>query len=72
MILEKRIRNADLPIISELGSTDITIQDFLLLDVGDVIDLNKTIDEPLTIKIGGSPNTVGSQEKWEKTRHPDS
>ncbi|CAH0214019.1 Flagellar motor switch protein FliM [Peribacillus sp. Bi96] len=55
MILEKRIRNADLPIISELGSTDITIHDFLLLDVGDVIDLNKAIDEPLTIKIGGIP-----------------
>jgi flagellar motor switch protein FliM len=59
MILEKRIRNADLPIISELGSTDITIEDFLLLDVGDVIDLNKAIDEPLTITIGGIPKYSG-------------
>lgn len=66
MILEKRIRNADLPIISELGSTDITIQDFLLLDVGDVIDLNKTIDEPLTIKIGGVPKYSGQPGKVEK------
>lgn len=63
MILEKRIRNADLPIISELGSTDITIQDLLLLDVGDVIDLNKAIDEPLTIKIGGVPKYSGQPGK---------
>ena len=63
MILEKRIRNADLPIISELGSTDITIEDFLLLDVGDVIDLNKAIDEPLTITIGGIPKYSGQPGK---------
>jgi flagellar motor switch protein FliM len=63
MILEKRIRNADLPIISELGSTDITIHDFLLLDVGDVIDLNKAIDEPLTITIGGIPKYSGQPGK---------
>ncbi|CAH0181877.1 flagellar motor switch protein FliM [Peribacillus simplex] len=63
MILEKRIRNADLPIISELGSTDITIQDFLLLDVGDVIDLNKAIDDPLTITIGGIPKYSGQPGK---------
>ncbi|MGG0411525.1 flagellar motor switch protein FliM [Peribacillus simplex] len=62
-ILEKRIRNADLPIISELGSTDITIQDFLLLDVGDVIDLNKAIDKPLTITIGGVPKYSGQPGK---------
>ena len=43
-ILEKRINDADLPITSELGETHITIQDFLLLDVGDVIELNKSID----------------------------
>ncbi|MFS0667507.1 flagellar motor switch protein FliM [Peribacillus frigoritolerans] len=63
MILEKRIRNADLPIISELGSTDITIEDFLLLDVGDVIDLNKSINEPLTITIGGIPKYSGQPGK---------
>ncbi|SIQ73274.1 flagellar motor switch protein FliM [Peribacillus simplex] len=63
MILEKHIRNADLPIISELGSTDITIQDFLQLDVGDVIDLNKAIDEPLTITIGGIPKYSGQPGK---------
>ncbi|MFJ7747054.1 flagellar motor switch protein FliM [Peribacillus sp. NPDC097295] len=62
-ILETRIRNSDLPIISELGTTDITIQDFLLLDVGDVIDLNQAIDEPLLIKVGGIPKYSGQPGK---------
>ncbi|MGE7766394.1 flagellar motor switch protein FliM [Peribacillus sp. NPDC096540] len=62
-VLENRIRNADLSIISELGTTDIAIQDFLLLDVGDVIDLNHSIDEPLTIKVGGIPKYIGQPGK---------
>ncbi|MFJ7677755.1 flagellar motor switch protein FliM [Peribacillus sp. NPDC097264] len=62
-VLETRIRNSDLPIISELGTTDITIQDFLLLDVGDVIDLNQAIDQPLLIKVGGIPKYSGQPGK---------
>ncbi len=61
--LEKRISEADLPITSELGETHITIQDFLLLDIGDVIELNKPIDVPLTIKIGGVPKFSGQPGK---------
>lgn len=61
--MENRIRNADLSIISELGTTDIAIQDFLLLDVGDVIDLNHAIDKPLTIKVGGIPKYSGQPGK---------
>lgn len=62
-MLEKRINDADLSIASELGETAITIQDFLLLDVGDVIELNKSIDSPLTIKIGEVPKFVGQPGK---------
>lgn len=61
--LEKRISHADLTIASELGETTITIEDFLLLDVGDVIDLNKAIDAPLTIKIGEVPKFIGQPGK---------
>lgn len=61
--LEKRISEADLPITSELGETHITIQDFLLLDIGDVIELNKPIDVPLMIKIGGVPKFSGQPGK---------
>lgn len=62
-VLEKRIKDAELPIIAELGETDISIQDFLLLDIGDVIQLNKTIEEPLSIKIGEVPKYVAQPGK---------
>ncbi|WP_409305432.1 flagellar motor switch protein FliM [Peribacillus sp. SCS-155] len=58
-MIESRIRDADLPVITELGSTDISIQDFLLLDVGDVIELNQSIELPLTIKVGDVPKFTG-------------
>ena len=62
-VLEKRIKDSELPIVTELGSTDITIQDFLLLDVGDVIDLNQPIDHPLVIKVGDVPKYTGQPGK---------
>ena len=44
-MLEKRIQNADLPIASELGETTISqFKIFYILDVGDVIELNKSIE----------------------------
>ena len=72
-ILERSVKDADLSITSELRWNEITIQDFLLLDVGDVIDLNKAIDEPLTIKIGEIPKFLGQPGKVRnKTSHPNS
>lgn len=58
-VLEKRLKRADIPISVELGGSDISIQDFLMLDVGDVIELNQQIDHPLTIKTGGIPKFLG-------------
>ncbi|WP_163101515.1 flagellar motor switch protein FliM [Peribacillus alkalitolerans] len=62
-VLEKRIEQSVVPVIAELGRTDISIQDFLLLDVGDVIDLNRFIDQPLTIKVGDVPKFEGQPGK---------
>ena len=62
-VLEERIKNGELPIIAELGETDISIQDFLHLDIGDVIQLNKTIENPLSIKIGEVPKYVAQPGK---------
>lgn len=56
--LEKRVKKAYLPIITELGTTDISINDFLQLDVGDVIELNQGIDIPLTVKVGDVPKYI--------------
>ncbi|EIJ81491.1 flagellar motor switch protein FliM [Bacillus methanolicus PB1] len=65
-ILEKRIQNADVPVITELGTSEISIQEFLLLDVGDVIELNQAIDQPLLIKIGEIPKFLGQPGKVNK------
>jgi flagellar motor switch protein FliM len=64
--LEKRIRLAQLPIIAELGTSAITIQEFLQLDVGDVIQLDQTIQQPLIVKIGGIPKYIAQPGKVNK------
>lgn len=51
--LERTIHTAPLLIQAELGQSEITIQEFLNLGVGDVIELNQSINEPLNIIVGG-------------------
>ncbi|PLT31555.1 flagellar motor switch protein FliM [Peribacillus deserti] len=65
-VLEQRIKKAELPIVAELGSTDISIQDFLTLDIGDVIELNQIIDAPLVVKVGDVPKFIGQPGKANK------
>lgn len=63
-MLSNRVRKAKLPIIAELGTSSITIREFLSLQPGDVITLNKRTEEGLHIKVGeklkfiGTPGTV--------------
>ncbi len=64
--LEKRIRVAKLPIIAELGTATITIQEFLQLDVGDVIQLDQSIQRPLIVKVGDIPKFIGQPGKVNK------
>lgn len=54
-ILENRVRKADLQIVAELGKTEISIEDFLLLQPEDVIQLNQKIEDPLVLRIGDVP-----------------
>ncbi|MFD0049318.1 flagellar motor switch protein FliM [Actinomycetes bacterium NPDC127524] len=61
--LENRVKHAQLPIIAELGLTDISINDFLHLDTGDTIELNQSIDAPLTIMVGQVPKFTGQPGK---------
>ncbi|CAG7602975.1 Flagellar motor switch protein FliM [Paenibacillus solanacearum] len=62
--LRSRLHKAKLPIIAELGGSQISVREFLALATGDVITLNKSVDEPLDIRIGerlkfhGSPGTT--------------
>lgn len=65
-VLEERIQSANVPISVELGTADISIQDFLILEVGDVIELNQQIDQPLMLKIGDIPKFSGQAGKVNK------
>lgn len=62
--LQNRIIKAKLPLIAELGHSQISVREFLSLAVGDVIALNKPVDEGLQVKVGerlkfiGSPGTI--------------
>ncbi|MOA15283.1 Flagellar motor switch protein FliM [compost metagenome] len=58
--LEHRVSKAKLPIIAELGESSITIEEFLALNIGDVISLNKPVEEGLKIKVGEKLKFIGS------------
>lgn len=58
--LRNRVNKATLPIIAELGESQVTIREFLGLSVGDVISLNKPVDEGLSIMIGDRLKYIGS------------
>ena len=66
MRLEENIQLAVIPVSVELGTSQISVQDFLNLDVGDVIELNQSIEEPLIVKIGDIPKFVGQPGKANK------
>jgi flagellar motor switch protein FliM len=50
--LKENVNKAVLPIIAELGESEISIQEFLSLSAGDVIALNQPIKEELKIRVG--------------------
>lgn len=62
--LQSRLTKAELPLIAELGSSQITIHEFLNLAAGDVIKLDREAGQPLQLMVGerhkyfGSPGTV--------------
>ncbi|MFS1518383.1 flagellar motor switch protein FliM [Bacillus sp. SCS-151] len=66
--LKERIKLTEVPITAELGTSEIPIEDFLHLDVGDVIQLNQKIDQPLTIKVNDLPKFTGQPGKVGKTQ----
>ncbi|MFK3961004.1 flagellar motor switch protein FliM [Pseudalkalibacillus hwajinpoensis] len=49
--LEKRLKKTNLGIIAELGHSEITIEEFLNLEDGDVIRLNQTVSDLLIVKV---------------------
>lgn len=64
--LEKRVKQTDIDVIAELGSTAITIDDFLHLNVGDVIEIDQKITDPLILKVGSIPKFTVQPGKLNK------
>ncbi|WP_438432451.1 flagellar motor switch protein FliM [Gorillibacterium sp. sgz500922] len=58
--LQDRVNKAPLTMIAELGESRLTVQEFLSLAPGDVISLNKPVEEGLLVKIGSQTKFIGS------------
>ncbi|MDF2545848.1 MAG: flagellar motor switch protein FliM [Anaerosolibacter sp.] len=62
-MIENRINKASIPVRAVIGKTNITVNEFLDLQVGDVVQLDTTIDEDMKIYVGnelkyrGKPGT---------------
>lgn len=61
--IQKQIKRAYVPINAELGHSQLTIHDFLELQVGDIIRLEQTVSDLLTIKVGDVPKFLGQPGK---------
>ncbi|MFS0688090.1 flagellar motor switch protein FliM [Sporosarcina sp. 179-K 8C2 HS] len=58
IILEKRLKQATLPLTTELGKGSMSVEDFLYLQIGDVISLDRKIEDPLIVKVGDIPKFI--------------
>jgi flagellar motor switch protein FliM len=58
--LQSRVQKTKLPVVAELGTSQITVREFLNLAAGDVITLNKPVQEGLDIKVGDRLKFIGS------------
>lgn len=65
-ILREKIKESRIEVIAELGTSQITIEQFLSLDEGDIIELNTKINDPLLIKVGNKPKFIGQPGKKNK------
>lgn len=57
--IEKNLEKVEVPISAVLGSTSITVDDFLRLSMGDIITLNQKCDEPVKIFLEDKPHLIG-------------
>ena len=64
--LENRVKQSILPVVAELGTTSISIEDFLMMNIGDVIELDQKITNPLILKVGNLPKFTVQPGKLNK------
>ncbi len=58
--LEEEIRGVELNVCCEIGKANITIEDFLNLNTGDVVQLDKKASEAVVVNVEGVPKFIGS------------
>jgi flagellar motor switch protein FliM len=58
--LRDKVNKAELPIIAELGESELTIREFLQLSVGDCIVLNKPVKDGIRIRVGENLKYIGT------------
>ncbi|MFS0865097.1 flagellar motor switch protein FliM [Fredinandcohnia sp. 179-A 10B2 NHS] len=66
MDIENNLRESELAIVAELGTADISIQEFLQLDIGDTIQLDKIIQQPIVLKVEDTPKYLAQVGKVNK------
>ncbi|WP_010269545.1 flagellar motor switch protein FliM [Paenibacillus senegalensis] len=59
-ILHARLTQAKLPVIAELGHSQLSVEEFLSLAPGDVITLDSLVGDQLAIRIGGKVKFLGN------------
>ena len=65
-MLENRVKQSVLPVVAELGTTSISVEDFLMMNIGDVIELDQKIANPLILKVGNLPKFTVQPGKLNK------
>lgn len=73
-ILTQQMSTTYIPVIAELGQTSLTVRDIMSLKIGDVIKLNKRINQEIEINIGSKrklaarPGSVEGKKAVRMTR----
>ncbi|WP_027414604.1 flagellar motor switch protein FliM [Aneurinibacillus terranovensis] len=57
--LQRRVQKAKIPLVAELGTATISVGEFINLAVGDVIQLDRRIEDDLLVRIGQKPKFLG-------------
>lgn len=65
-VIKNRIKLAEVPVVAELGTSVVTVQEFLEMRVGDMIRLDQSSSDPLVIKVGDVPKFFGQPGKKNK------
>jgi flagellar motor switch protein FliM len=58
-VLASQIENTELELKAVLGKTEINVKDLLELQVGDVINLGKKVDEDISVYVGDMEKFTG-------------